>query len=290
MRILVCAKNDLAGLLACNRLSPGLAEDQVSFWLSDVTRRDELDDPDLAALRLFERNLPNRWILPLLEARGPVDGPTYLTFRQLARRHGGELRHVSSLSGPDVVRDIERHAPDLLISIRFSHIFPARLLQIPRLGSLNIHPGELPQYAGLFAPFWQILDDRATIGCTVHWIDQGIDTGPVLWCGWLPVDPARSLLWHVCRTYPVGVDEVLALVRQMGRGRRPAGLIQDRRARHYFRLPTRDDFARFKAKGFRVVDDDDYDELLAPFGVRPGGLGPDESVSDAASGGLRRPA
>lgn len=289
MKILVCAKNDLAGLLACNRLSAGLAGHHVSFWLSDVTRTDELDDPDLAALRFFERNLPNRWILPLLEAAGSIKAPTYLTYRQLARRHDGGLYHVSSLNDPEVVRRLERAAPDLIVSIRFSHIFPADLLQIPRLGSLNIHPGALPHYAGLFAPFWQMLGDREAIGCSVHWIDQGIDTGPVLWHGWLPVDPSRSLLWHVCRTYPLGVDEVLTLVDQMRHGRHPGGLIQDGRARHYFRLPTRDDFARFKDKGFRVVDYDDYEELLAPFGFQHAGRVPDELVLGAAPG-LRRPA
>lgn len=265
MKILVCAKNDLPALLACNRLVSGLQDDEVSFWLSEVTRPDEFHDHDLAALRFLERDLPNRWLFPLIEHGSARDARAFLTYPELAASRGGDLQIVRTLRDGAMLADLEALAPDLIISIRFSHIFGAPFLRVPRFGLLNVHPGELPHYAGLFAPFWQMLHGRGSVGCTVHWIDHGIDTGPVVWQGGLPVDPERSLLWHICATYPVGVEQVLSVLRELRSGRRPAGVVQDGRARHYYRLPAGADFARFREMGLRIVDFDEYQALLAPF-------------------------
>jgi methionyl-tRNA formyltransferase len=187
-----------------------------------------------------------------------------------------------------MLADLEALRPDLIVSIRFSHIFSTPFLRLPRLGLLNVHPGELPHYAGLFAPFWQMLHGRDRIGCTVHWIDHGIDTGPLIWQGGLPVDPGRSLLWHICQTYPLGVDEVLSVIRDLHAGRRPAGVVQDGRARHYYRLPSGSDFDRFRKMGLRIVDYDEYQDLLAPFGR----LGSGHAHADLARAGfpVRQPA
>ncbi len=103
-------------------------------------------------------------------------------------------------------------AMDLAISIRFSHLFPPALIGLPRHGILNVHPGSLPQYAGLYAPMRQMVDGQEQIGCTVHWIDDGIDTGPVIARCALPIDGARSLVWHVCHSYSQGVDAVLDII------------------------------------------------------------------------------
>lgn len=259
MKILICAKNDLAANLACNRLCRDLGDAEITIWLSDVTRPQEQDDPNLATMRFFERDLPNRWIFPLLAA-GPPRADAYLTFAELAERHGAALRIVPSLREPEIAATMG--AMDLAISIRFSHLFPPALIRLPRHGILNIHPGSLPQYAGLYAPMRQMVDGQEQIGCTVHWIDDGIDTGPVIARTALPIDDARSLVWHVCHSYSQGVDAVLDITRKLRSGRRPAGQPQDNRQRHYHRLPTPAEFQAFADQGFLLVAYTDYEELL----------------------------
>ncbi|MEM7442342.1 MAG: formyl transferase [Pseudomonadota bacterium] len=262
MRILVCAKNDLPANLACNRLCQGLDDADLTFWLSDITRPAEQSDGDLTTMRLFERDLPNRWLFPLIE-KGPArPNDAYLTFPELARRHNAALSIVPSLRDDDAETTMRELAPDLVISIRFSHIFPESLIRIPRHGILNIHPGRLPEYAGLYAPFRQMLDGRGEIGCTVHWIDRGIDTGPVVSRGTVPIDRARSLIWHVCHAYTPGVDEVLHIVHGLKEGRQPSSESQNTSRRTYHRLPRPTEFQDFRDRGFRLIDFDDYDGLL----------------------------
>lgn len=272
MRILICAKNDLPANLACNRLCSDLGDAELTFWLSDITRPAEQNDSDLATMRFFERDLPNHWVYPLIE-QGPhrPDG-AYLTYPELAKRHGASLRIVPSLRGPEVAKAMKMLDLDLVISIRFSHIFPEHLIRVPRHGILNAHPGDLPEYAGLFAPFRQMLDGRRDIGCTVHWIDRGIDTGPIVSRHTLPVSRDRSLIWHVCNIYQPGIDAMVDIVRGFKNGRPPLAESQNPSKRHYHRLPTPSEFQQFRDRGFRLVDYGDYEDLLGRYRPRSAGL------------------
>lgn len=276
MRVVICAKNDLAANIAVNHLVAQLPDCDLTFWLSDIDRPAELDDPDLASLRFFERQLPKRWIWPLIggESADPgtdprtdprTDHASLRGFADLARATGARLVTVDSLRQPIWQERLAALAPDLVVSIRFSHIFPAALLAIPRLGTVNLHPGDLPTYAGLFTPFHQLMDQRPQIGCTLHWVDAGIDTGAVIAKRFLATAPERSLLWHVCHVYPPGLEPLLQLIEDLRRGHVPPGEPQDRTRRRYHRLPDAAAFARFKAAGWRVVDYADYEELLAGY-------------------------
>jgi methionyl-tRNA formyltransferase len=60
-------------------------------------------------------------------------------------------------------------------------IVPAPLLEIPTLATVNAHPGLLPAYRGLDCHLWAIDgDDFAGVGSTLHRVDAGIDTGPIV--------------------------------------------------------------------------------------------------------------
>jgi hypothetical protein len=262
MRLLICAKNDLAANRAVNQLLRQVDGCAVTIWLSDIDRPAELADPDLETMRFFERQLPKRWIWPHLADQVDERGAGLRSYAQLARRYGCELAVVDSLKRPfwrDKLADL---APDLVVSIRFSHIFPKTLLDVPRLGVLNLHPGDLPRYAGLFAPFHQLLDGQQRLGCTLHWVDEGIDTGPVIARRYMPVERDRSLLWHVCNLYPHGVDVLAEVVADLAAGRRPPGEVQKPEGRHYHRLPDAAAFTRFREAGWKLVDYGDYEELL----------------------------
>jgi len=62
----------------------------------------------------------------------------------------------------------------------FNWILPASVLAIPRLGAINIHSSLLPRYRGPAPVLWAIRNGDPTIGVTVHRMDAGVDTGPIL--------------------------------------------------------------------------------------------------------------
>ncbi len=66
------------------------------------------------------------------------------------------------------------------------------MLAVPRLGTLNAHMGVLPRYRGMNVTEWARFVG-GPVGCTVHLIDQGIDTGPILQIAEVDSSHARSI-------------------------------------------------------------------------------------------------
>lgn len=74
---------------------------------------------------------------------------------------------------------MRERAVDLLLNVHSLFVAHADVVAAPRIGSFNLHPGPLPEYAGLNAPSWAIYRGERRHGVTVHWMDPRIDTGPV---------------------------------------------------------------------------------------------------------------
>lgn len=264
MKIIICTKRDLAGALVLNHLMPHLVDDQVTVLLSDKTRPAEKTLPELAEMKFLERDLAVDTIFPLVDLSGDTEAPL-ATFAGITRRYGAMVSVVSKINSGDGAQAIRDFAPDIIISVRFSLIFKRPIFEIPRFGTWNIHPGALPRYAGLFAPFRCLVDGGERVGCTLHRVDDGIDTGPVVGIGWLPVDRDRSLLWHVVNTYQSGIDLFLDMLSGLRVGRPPRLVAQDVTQRRYVSMPAIEQFQRFHQQGWRLFEPKEYKDILRGF-------------------------
>lgn len=70
--------------------------------------------------------------------------------------------------------------PDLFVVVAFGHILPRRILEIPRLGAVNIHASLLPKYRGAAPIQWVIINGEKETGVTTMFMDRGMDTGDIL--------------------------------------------------------------------------------------------------------------
>jgi len=69
---------------------------------------------------------------------------------------------------------------DLVVCYGFPWKIPAEVLRIPRLGIMNIHPSLLPKYRGPLPIPWAIRNGDPEFGMTIHWMDEGFDTGRII--------------------------------------------------------------------------------------------------------------
>jgi hypothetical protein len=69
----------------------------------------------------------------------------------------------------------------------FNKVLPESLIANNAMGIINLHAGKLPQYRGGSPLNWQIINGESIIGVTIHQIDSGIDTGPILASGSFPL-------------------------------------------------------------------------------------------------------
>jgi methionyl-tRNA formyltransferase len=70
--------------------------------------------------------------------------------------------------------------PDAAVIIAYGQIIPRRLLEIPRLGWMNLHGSLLPKYRGAAPIAWAIINGESKTGVTTMRLDPGLDTGPIL--------------------------------------------------------------------------------------------------------------
>jgi len=111
------------------------------------------------------------------QAVGPALEPgAARPYAELAR----EVASVEGVRGPELPGIVAAHGIDLVL-LGQSGIVPAAALAAPRLGTLNAHPGWLPGYRGVDCAEWALVqDDFARVGSSLHWVDTGIDTGPIV--------------------------------------------------------------------------------------------------------------
>ena len=97
------------------------------------------------------------------------------------------LLTINGFGDPAVAEAIAGYEPDVIAVACFPWRVPANLRRIPRLGILNVHPSLLPRGRGPEPLFWTFRRGERETGTTVHLMDGGFDTGPVLRQERLPV-------------------------------------------------------------------------------------------------------
>jgi len=90
------------------------------------------------------------------------------------------IHQPEKIRAPEIEEQLRALAPEVIVIIAYGQIIPARLLQIPRLGWINLHASLLPKYRGAAPIHWAIANGECATGNTTMRIDAGMDTGDVL--------------------------------------------------------------------------------------------------------------
>ncbi len=128
------------------------------------------------------------------------------------------LQPETSADDADLLRHLTWLEPDLIVTAAYGQILKKEILDLPRLGCINVHASLLPRYRGA-APIQRLLMDGETeTGVTIISMDEGMDSGPILLQCALPVldeDDAGTL--HD-RLAALGGDMVLEVMDALARG------------------------------------------------------------------------
>jgi methionyl-tRNA formyltransferase len=124
------------------------------------------------------------------------------------------------MKDPQVYDAYVKLKPDLAVLAFVTDIIPGKLLTIPSLGTICYHPSLLPRHRGASAINWAIIQGDTRTGLTVFWVDQGIDTGPILLQKEIeigPDDTTGSLYFNTL--FPRGVDAMVEAVELITKGK-----------------------------------------------------------------------
>ena len=139
----------------------------------------EFSVPALAALRGAGHDIvavyaqPDR---PAGRGRTLGIGPV----KRRAMELGLRVEQPPTLRSPEASALLSSFAPDLMVVVAYGLILPQAVLDVPRLGCLNIHASLLPRWRGAAPIQRAILEGDASTGITIMKMDAGLDTGPML--------------------------------------------------------------------------------------------------------------
>ena len=90
------------------------------------------------------------------------------------------FERISNFKETSFVDKIKLLRPDLQVICHFQKIIHKDLIDAPKFGTINLHPSLLPNYRGMAPQHWPILNGDKETGVTVHFVDEGVDTGDII--------------------------------------------------------------------------------------------------------------
>ena len=89
------------------------------------------------------------------------------------------MKH-KNINSKEFIHHISQYKCDIFVSMSFNQIFKKEIINLPRLKTINCHAGKLPFYRGRNILNWVLINDEKEFGITVHFVDEGIDTGDII--------------------------------------------------------------------------------------------------------------
>jgi UDP-4-amino-4-deoxy-L-arabinose formyltransferase/UDP-glucuronic acid dehydrogenase (UDP-4-keto-hexauronic acid decarboxylating) len=156
------------------------------------------------------------------------------TVSQIAGSLGLDVLPAELVRDADLATWIQSQRTHLLLNVHSLFVVHPAVVEAPTIGSFNLHPGPLPEYAGLNTPSWGVYHGERRFGVTLHWMDAGIDTGPIAFAETFEIDEADTGLTVTMKCIKHGVDQVSMLVGAAADGLHPPKIRQDLAKRRYF--------------------------------------------------------
>jgi methionyl-tRNA formyltransferase len=145
------------------------------------------------------------------------------------------------------VNKIKAFDPDLLISILGNQIFKAPILNLAPKGCINLHTALLPKYRGLMPTFWVMKNNETKTGVSVFFVDEGIDSGPIIVQTEVKIGNRTQEELITC-TKKIGMEAIAKSVDLIQKDE--VKLIEnDPSKKTYYKFPTRKDVIQFKKIG-----------------------------------------
>lgn len=100
------------------------------------------------------------------------------TLKNFAEEYNIPYIKTNNINSEEFIEQIAQYKCDILVSMSFNQIFKKDILD--KYTVINCHAGKLPFYRGRNILNWVLINDEKEFGITVHYVDEGIDTGDII--------------------------------------------------------------------------------------------------------------
>lgn len=137
------------------------------------------------------------------------------------------LEHQIPVLQPAKMRDgtaeaaLRALAPDLCVVTAYGRILPQALLDVPKLGNMNVHASLLPRYRGAAPVQWAVINGETRTGVTTMFMDAGMDTGDIIQQKEVEIGPEETAGELAARLSAAGAALMLESLKLFGAGEVP---------------------------------------------------------------------
>lgn len=218
----------------------------VVFDVSPFGKKESIVEKALKTRRIFGNGFFLRYGMKFLRSKLSSSH----IIEQILEKHGIEKVDIKgSINSEASLQKLKSYDPDLLISIAGNQIFKKPLIELAEEGCLNLHTALLPKYRGLMPSFWVLKNDETHTGVSVFFVDEGIDSGPILVQKKVAIGnrTQEELIKHTKR---LGMDAIIEAIEKIQEGGYKLTPNNDEEST-YYSFPTREDVKEFRKAGKR---------------------------------------
>lgn len=138
--------------------------------------------------------------------------------KELAESAGIPVFQPERIKREEGVAMLKSCAPDLCVTAAFGQLLSQEILDIPPLGTVNVHSSLLPKHRGSAPVNWSIIKGDEVTGVTTMFTDKGMDTGDILMMRETPIGPKENAGELTDRLAVMGAELLLETIRALEAG------------------------------------------------------------------------
>ena len=173
------------------------------------------------------------------------------TFDELKTHHKFHTLETHDINNPTSINILKSWKPDLIVSLYFDQILKKPVFEIPKMGALNMHPGLLPKYRGLWPEFWKLHNKEKYGGVTIHYINEGIDAGAIIAQTKYRIQKNDSKYSLDLKSNKYGIPLLIKTIKKLKKGIKLPPIKLKGKAR-YYSIPEKKHLNRFFQRGKKL--------------------------------------
>lgn len=236
LKALVSSRHRVAGVVFSDTMAPNRG---VFYNIRKVIRQS-------GWLYFFLRSLEQFYIFFLR-----LFSKEIISTKDYARQIDLPVFRTKDINSKELLEDLRKLEGDIAVSAYFLQILKKDFIELFPRGCINIHRALLPKYRGPNSAFWQLANGETRSGTTVHYIDEGCDTGDIISqeeYQILPTDTHHSLC---LKNAEVAAGLLVKAIDEIEKGIAPR-IKQDPNRATKYSFPTKETARAFLKRGKRM--------------------------------------
>jgi folate-dependent phosphoribosylglycinamide formyltransferase PurN len=165
------------------------------------------------------------------------------SFRSYSRIYKIKLYKTKNINNEKTLSMVRKLKPDIIYCAGFNQKLGRSILNIPKLGCINLHPALLPFYRGPFPYFWILANNEKESGVSAHFIDEKWDTGELIMQKRFGI--MKNTMQHLCFKSALLAGEMLLEIQDLLEKKAVKSFPQ-KRGGSYYPWPNKKGYQNFK--------------------------------------------